>query len=108
MKKILSVLFVIGIFYFMVPINVTKTVQATIKENSVVSNDEITISNENKEDSLKISGNIKTQEYYDTKYKRDMFIYKIILSFLVVLTSVALTYIQSMRRYKIVTRTYYD
>ena len=66
------------------------------------------ISNEDKEDSLKISENIKTQEYYDTKYKRDMFIYKIILSFLVVLTSVALTYIQSMRKYKIVTRTYYD
>ena len=123
MKKVLNILFIILMYYLITSSNINSVHGTTVGTNpidnlnlnesktyTVIDSDKDTLNynikanndlKDNKEE-------VKTQEYYDKKYKKDMFIYKIILSFLIVGESLVITLVQSKRKYKIMTKTFYD
>ncbi len=110
MKKVLKILFIILIFCLIVLSNIN-SVQGIIDDyidNLDINESNLINSNKNTLNYNIKTNEVKTQEYYDKKHKKDMFIYKIILSFLIVGESLVITLIQSKRKYKIMTKTFYD
>lgn len=122
MKKILSILFIALMFYLLASSNINSVFGTTVSvkyiDDPAVNEPKIyTVIDSDKDTNYNIEVNndlkdnkeeVKTQEYYDKKYKKDMFVYKIILSFLIVGESLVITLVQSKRRYKIITKTFYD